>query len=210
MATTRRQPYDDLMAVSLGRRSLLTLLLTLAVACGETESVTQTETASPSTSELPSPAASTKNLDDTGISVPGSTDQAVVIRKVVESPTLRVSIDLPADAIDDPLGDPIPPDWVIADDRWFIDGCCRIIVVLQSQRPLLAEDDRVASIDAAGLTWDLYEIGPLDGTTLSATATGGDVSFVVSIQELFFERVSDQSPLDILSTVVRSITLQPL
>ncbi len=81
---------------------------------------------------------------------------------------------------------------------------------MQSQRSPFDVDAHVVSLDAAGLTWDLYDRGPRDGTTLSATATDGDVSFVISIQELFPDRVSDQSPLHILSTAIRSITIEPL
>ena len=212
------------MAASSKRRGpflvLLGMLLVVAVACGEDESTVQAEAGAQVASGEVSPAGTSPRVDDDATALddtvvtlpastkPGSTDEEQVIPKSVESPSLRVSVDLPADAIDDPLGDPVPPDFVLADDRWVAGECCRISVVLQNQRPLFAEETHVETIDAAGLTWDLYDIGPRNGTLFAAVATDGEVSIAISSEQLFDGRVTDRSPLDVLTAIVRSVAVE--
>ena len=119
-----------------------------------------------------------------------------------------VSGQIPLEAGPDPLEATFgaPPDFISAVKRWVISDSCRLIVVLQNVAPLYPERELVSTIESGGLTWNVYDGGPEDGSEISAVTTVGKLSISVSGQTLFKDRPSDHSTESVVVSVAKSIT----
>ena len=86
----------------------------------------------------------------------------------------------------DPYGQPTPPDFVLAEERWFVPDCCRSAVVMQNVGPKFPDEDLVEVQTVDQIEWRIYDIGPRDGSVLSAVAAFGEVHVAVSIEALIW------------------------
>ncbi len=126
---------------------------------------------------------------------------------VVTAPSRSFGGRVPVEAEPDPLASEnaeTRPAFVIDEARWLVGDCCRVAVVLQDERPLYPDDQLRGRFESESLSWEIYDIGPQDGSLIVAVATLGDLSIAVSGQTLFKDVPSEQSTVEVVESLARS------
>ena len=120
----------------------------------------------------------------------------------------EVSGEIPISAGPDPLTAtyPAPPAFVGAVTRWVI-GNSRVTLVLQSVRPLYPDDEMISSFVSSGLTWNMYDVGPRDGSQVAIIATSGGISISIGAQTLFADKQTDMSIRDLVVGIAKSVAV---
>lgn len=223
---TRNRPWPDQDSSRFARPAALLLVVAFSVAsaCGDNRpeaarASTASDVAVPTTSTEriaaaasttePAAATTTTAADETS----GDTSEipASATPFAVTGRSRSFIGQAPANARTDPLAPAdnatLPP-FVLDEVRWLVGDCCRVGVVLQDERPLYPDDQLIRQITAGNLTWDIYDIGPNDGTTIAAVTTVGDLSVSVGGQTLFKDRPGVPLTIDVVESLARTITIE--
>lgn len=116
-----------------------------------------------------------------------------------------VTYEVPVGTVDEVLRAPTLPDFVVGYDQWIVTDCCLLKVALQSVQPLMSDEELVDTFISGGLTWRVYDDGPRDGTQISAIATSGPLSVLVSVQKGFSIQPINSSATEVASSVARTV-----
>jgi hypothetical protein len=194
--------------------SALAALSALVTACGGSEPQAPLAGAddhgsAPGGASLPMTVASTSvtssvvAVTDSPDVTTGSTSEGQTIGMSIEFGQTVIEIEIPADAVADPLASsmPNPPRSVIAVERWFLEGCCRFGVVVQTDQPALPEDALLFSFLASGMEWGVYDGGPMNGTELVAVARLETFAISVAAQSAS----TDDSSMAATAATVKSV-----
>jgi hypothetical protein len=198
------------------RRATVLVLALAAVgsACGTSSDAIQRSTpaASSATETSQRVESTTTPTVDTTSPPPSSTEVVATATSTeptsstwVDSALGRVVFTLPVGAGPDPLPEPVRPDFVVGFGRWVVQDCCRLGVTLQNVKPLVPADELLTTFESARLTWNVYDIGPRDGTVIMATATRDELSILVGAQSLSGQTSTRPSPAEVVEQVTRSI-----
>lgn len=191
------------------------------VACGSPEAASQTGYAA-----LPEPtstvrlAESAQQSDLPAIDLSATTTSAtsVVLEeppvsdlprsvgepKTIEAGDLVLNFTLPADTINDPRPDPAPYEIVVSYDRWLLESCCDIKVVVQNVEPLFSDKEEIDVFESNGNVWKIYDTGPNDGSVVSAWASINGSPVLVSAQ--VFGTNPDATPAETVRLVAETMT----
>ena len=97
---------------------------------------------------------------------------------------------------------------VLGESRWIVPECCLLAAVVQNVRPLFADDEFAGAFESDITEWNLYDIGPRDGSTIVAVAMFGDVSVAINGQTMFKDRPVNVSTIDLVQDVARSVRVE--
>lgn len=112
---------------------------------------------------------------------------------------------LPADAVEDPRPAPSHPDFVVASGRWILDGPMALTVVVQSAPARLPPEQSLDRVVVGATEWDLYDIGPKNGTVLAAIGRAGAQWVVVGVQGT---STKERTPLEVLRQVLATSSIE--
>lgn len=76
------------------------------------------------------------------------------------------------------------PSFVIGYAKWFT-ACCYLKIAVQNIDPPMQPETALWTFTAGGMEWTVYDVGPLDGTTVTAKATGALGTVLVGAQVRF-------------------------
>lgn len=114
-----------------------------------------------------------------------------------------VQVQLPRGAVVDPRSAGRNPDFVDVHQRWLVPERASLIVTVQNVEPLLPDDEFLGSVTASGLSWDIYNRGPGDGSLITGVAhVNGSWVLIGSQGWTVDER---EAPLQIVSEAVESV-----
>lgn len=117
-----------------------------------------------------------------------------------------VSFVLPDDVGPYPFPPPALPEFVVGYGRWLVD-CCYVSIALQNLDPPMPDDERISDFETNGLTWSLYDSGPRDGTQITAKATSGALTVLVSAQARFPTEAPEGPAQRVVERVARSLAV---
>ncbi len=100
-----------------------------------------------------------------------------------------------------------PSELTVANQHWVVPGCCNLGVGVQNVTPLLRPEDRYKQQTIGGHDWSFYEIGPLDGSTLTATTNLADGTSILVGVQMFNSSTEEVSAA--LDAAVASIQVAP-
>lgn len=109
-------------------------------------------------------------------------DTTVVSAPAPSSSLAGFTFTLPEGTIDDPRPDPSLPEFVEAYDRWLVPDRSTLIVTIQNVAPLIPSEQSRGTFQANGLTWELFDVGPSDGSTITAVTEVGAAWILVGAQ----------------------------
>lgn len=141
---------------------------------------------------------------------PGPTSTAEVetpnVAETIESDLGLVSFVLPDDVGPYPFPPPVLPEFVVGYGRWLVD-CCYLNIALQNLDPPMPDEERISDFETNGLTWSLYDSGPRDGTEITAKATSGALTVLVSAQVRFPDEVPGGAAQRVVEQVALSLAV---
>lgn len=124
----------------------------------------------------------------------------------VDSALGTVSFEAPASTGSDPLATRTPSN-VVGYGQWLVADCCRLKLVLQDFRPPIPRTQLLETVRASDLSWDVYDIGPEDGTMIHAVTTVGGLTITVATQALFPGEPAARSPRDVVDEVIGTLSV---
>jgi hypothetical protein len=94
-----------------------------------------------------------------------------------------ITFGLPADAVLDTRPAGSLPDFVVTSTRWLIPEHSTLTFVVQAIEPAIPTNQLIATETIGGLTWRMYDIGPSDGTTITAITNISSEWMLVTAQD---------------------------
>lgn len=199
----------------------MTCAVLLIAACGET---TPTPAAGdeplpaptvPETFEAPPTTVQSSTTVRPTTMVPVTTEAPPTTEPAIDPETLSIrttdlvaTITLPDTIEDSPFSPPPLPDFVVQYEAWVVPDCCRLNIVVESIIPLYPEEQLIERIESDGAVWDIYDLGPSDGTQVAAVAASGDTGMIVGTQSLSEDSTTKPSPLEIVKTIASAAIVE--
>jgi hypothetical protein len=200
---------------------LLVGVAALCAACGDdTGSVVDSV---PTAAEVASPGTTTEMHATTSTTaMPTSSEQPSTTSAVAESTTSDVlsggqsaTIDtefgsvnyaVPAGSFVDPRPPTSPPDFALGQARWIVQDRYNIGVTLQNIEPPFPDESLVDTFVANDIEWNVYDIGPQNGTVTVARGTAGPITILVGVQGWTFDP-STHPTLPATAAITRSVVV---
>lgn len=175
--------------------------------CGSEQRVASSATPSVNVPVASSPQASVVPPSSVAADLTESTVVVGSVSWTIESELGTVTYVAPPGTVDEVYPYPNLPEFVVGFDQWIVTDCCRLKVVLQSEQPMMADDELRDTFSSNGLTWRIYDTGPRDGTQIKATTTVGQLSVLVGVQNLFGDRPIEPSAADVARNVASTVNV---
>ena len=116
-----------------------------------------------------------------------------------------ISYSLPKGASADPVSPPPIPDFGLAIEQWIVPNCCRLMITLQKVEPLFPDTQLVSEQEVNGIIWRTYEIGPEDGSQITAVGMKGALSLLISTQTSSGDRSGAAASVSVVADLLQTI-----
>ena len=117
-----------------------------------------------------------------------------------------VSYSLPVNASPDPVAPPPLPDFALAIEQWIVPDCCRLIITVQKVEPRFPDKQMMSEQEVNGVIWRTYNIGPEDGSQITAFASEGSQSVLVSTQTSYGDRALASASAAVVNDLIQTVT----
>lgn len=187
-----------------GWLAVMVLLLSACETAGPTSSTSASSAAQQeSTAATGSPA--TAESADLETLAPPPTDSSLLVRDLpTEMGTISYS--LPTNASPDPLVPPPLPNFALAIEQWIVPDCCRLIITVQTVEPRFPDREKMSEQEVNGVVWRTYDIGPEDGSQLTAFASEGSLSVLVSTQTSYGDGTLAPVATAVINDLIQTVT----